>query len=177
MWRISNPFIGYWMPKWIGKSLVWWLFEWVDRGFLFRVVLDVRKRKKNRLCWSMSFEQSADVNLLFAGFGWLGRCSRLGLWQDPKWWNMFAWNRTKVRAVEFLSSRHSMFRTLSNTFTRELRVLVNQLLSSDLTDQLITLITYLAVVRCRKVRVCDEDDDLSLYLLESLVTGRASFCR
>ena len=51
-------------------------------------------------------------------------------------------------------------------------MLVNQLLSSDLTDQLITLITYLAVVRCRKVRVCDEDDDLSLYLLEALVTGK-----
>ena len=67
---------------------------------------------------------------------------------------------------------YSCCRTLTSAFVRELKVLVNQLLSSDLTDDLITLITYLAVVRCRKVRVCDEDDDLSLYLLEALVTGQ-----
>lgn len=62
-------------------------------------------------------------------------------------------------------------RTLTKTFLRELKVLVSQLLNSDLTDELITLVTYLAISRCRKVRVCDEDDDLSLYLLEALVTG------
>jgi hypothetical protein len=62
-------------------------------------------------------------------------------------------------------------RTLTPIFLRELKVLVNQLLGSDLIDDLITLITYLAITRCKKVRVCDEDDDLSLYLLEALVTG------
>lgn len=67
---------------------------------------------------------------------------------------------------------HRSFRTLTGAFLRELKVLVNQLLHNDLTEDLITLITYLAVVRCRKVRVCDEDDDLSLYLLEALVTGK-----
>lgn len=51
-------------------------------------------------------------------------------------------------------------------------MLVNQLLNNDLNEDLITLITHLAIVRCRKVRVCDEDDDLSLYLLEALVTGK-----
>ena len=54
---------------------------------------------------------------------------------------------------------------------RELKVLVNQILGNDLTNDLITLITYLAINRCKKVRVCDEDDNLSLYLLEALVTG------
>jgi hypothetical protein len=63
------------------------------------------------------------------------------------------------------------FRILTTPFLRELKVLVNQLLGSDLTDNLTTLITYLAITRCKKVRVCDEDDDLSLYLLEALVTG------
>ena len=51
--------------------------------------------------------------------------------------------------------------------------MVNQLLGSDLTEDLITLVTYLAVTRCKKIRVCDEDDDLSLYLLEALVTGKS----
>jgi hypothetical protein len=63
-------------------------------------------------------------------------------------------------------------RSLSTTFLRELRVLVNQLLSSDIHHDLITLITYLSLNQCKKVRVCDEDDDLSLYLLEALVTGK-----
>jgi hypothetical protein len=62
-------------------------------------------------------------------------------------------------------------RTLTPIFLRELKVLVNQLLASDLTDNLLILITYLAITRCKKVRVYDEDDDLSLYLLEALVTG------
>ncbi|CAF1575904.1 unnamed protein product, partial [Adineta steineri] len=60
---------------------------------------------------------------------------------------------------------------LAPTFLRELKVLVNQLLGNDLTDDLIKLITYLAVTRCKKKRVCDEDDDLSLYFLEALVTA------
>ncbi|CAF1525424.1 unnamed protein product, partial [Adineta steineri] len=60
---------------------------------------------------------------------------------------------------------------LTPTFLRELKVLVNQLLGNDLTDNLIKLITYLAVTRCKKLRVSDEDDDLSLYLLEALVTA------
>jgi len=62
-------------------------------------------------------------------------------------------------------------RSLTSTFLRELKVLVNQLLGSDFTDDLLSLITYLAITQCKKVRVCDEDDDLSLYLLEALVTG------
>jgi hypothetical protein len=37
------------------------------------------------------------------------------------------------------------------------------------------LVNYLSLTRCRKVRVCDEDDDLSLYCLEALVTGRKLF--
>lgn len=56
-------------------------------------------------------------------------------------------------------------------FLRELKVLVHQLLGSDLTEDFLTLVTHLAVTQCKKVRVCDEDDDLSLYLLEALVTG------
>ncbi|CAF1512501.1 unnamed protein product, partial [Adineta steineri] len=46
---------------------------------------------------------------------------------------------------------------LTSTFLRELKVLVNQLLGDDLTDDLIKLITYLAVTQCKKIRVCDED--------------------
>ncbi|CAF0931211.1 unnamed protein product [Adineta ricciae] len=65
----------------------------------------------------------------------------------------------------------SEMKVLTSTFLRELKVLVNQLLGSDLTEDLITLVTYLAVTRCKKIRVCDEDDDLSLYLLEALVTA------
>ena len=87
---------------------------------------------------------------------------------------MFAWfgaqvspNGEPLRSIEMLFSR-----TLTGTFLRELKVLVHQLLASEPGDDLIALINYLAVNRCRKVRVCDEDDDLSLYLLESLVTGK-----
>jgi hypothetical protein len=75
-------------------------------------------------------------------------------------------NKSMKENIEFFLSR-----TLTPTFLRELKVLVNQLLGSDLTDDLLTLITYLGIIRCKKVRVCDEDDDLSLYLLEALVTG------
>ncbi len=32
----------------------------------------------------------------------------------------------------------------------------------------------MAITRCKKIRVCDEDDDLSLYLLEALVTANQS---
>ncbi|CAF1559469.1 unnamed protein product, partial [Adineta steineri] len=59
---------------------------------------------------------------------------------------------------------------LTPTFLRELKVLVNQLLGNDLTDDLLKLITYLAVTRCKKIRVWDDDDDLSLYLFEASVT-------
>ena len=93
---------------------------------------------------------------------------------------MPAWLRAQVSAndeplcsLELLPSR-----TLTGTFLRELKVLVHQLLASEPDEDLIALINYLAVNRCRKVRVCDEDDDLSLYLLESLVTGKetSAFC-
>jgi len=33
-------------------------------------------------------------------------------------------------------------------------------------------VNYLSLTRCKKVRVCDEDDDLSLDFLEALVPGR-----
>ena len=55
---------------------------------------------------------------------------------------------------------------------RELRVLAKQLLNRNIMNELIVLISYLVKVRCRKIRVCDENDDLSLYLLEALVTGK-----
>ena len=63
-------------------------------------------------------------------------------------------------------------RSLTKTFLRELKVLVNQLLGYNLNKDLITLANYLSITRCRQVRVCDEDDDLSLYFLEALVPGR-----
>ncbi|CAF2318073.1 unnamed protein product [Rotaria sp. Silwood2] len=63
---------------------------------------------------------------------------------------------------------------LTRTFLRELKVLVHQLLGDDLTNDLITLVTYLAITQCKQVRVCDEDDDLSLYLLEALVKENQS---
>jgi hypothetical protein len=55
---------------------------------------------------------------------------------------------------------------------RELKVLSNQLLSCDAHEDLLTLVNYLSSTRCRKVRVCVEDDDLSLDLLEALLTGK-----
>jgi len=66
-------------------------------------------------------------------------------------------------------------RTLKTIFVRELNVLVNQLLSCDIYDDLITLVNYLSLTRCRKVRVCDEDEDLSLYFLEALLPGSQLF--
>ncbi len=83
-----------------------------------------------------------------------------------KWFGIKVCTKTRLKKMFFFCSR-----TLTPIFLRELKVLVNQLLGSDLIDDLITLITYLAITRCKKVRVCDEDDDLSLYLLEALVTG------
>jgi hypothetical protein len=50
-----------------------------------------------------------------------------------------------------------------------LKILVHQLFGCDLNKDLITLVNYLSTTRCRQVRVCDEDDDLSLYCLEALV--------
>jgi len=78
-----------------------------------------------------------------------------------------------VKRIEifYLSNIKLSKRSLTRTFLRELKVLVEQLLCSDIHADLITLITYLSLTRCRKVRVCDEDDDLSLYCLETLVTG------
>jgi len=80
-------------------------------------------------------------------------------------------NKSKSKNISQIFLLNIKSRTLTPTFLRELKVLVNQLLGSDLTDDLLTLITYLGVTRCKKIRVCDEDDDLSLYLLEALVTG------
>ena len=62
-------------------------------------------------------------------------------------------------------------RALTDMFLRELKVLVHQLLGTDLTEDFLALVTYLAVTQCKKVRVCDEDDDLSMDQLEALVTG------
>ena len=59
-------------------------------------------------------------------------------------------------------------------FLRELKVLVEQLLCSDIVNDLIMLINYLASTRCEKVCVCNEDDDLSLYFLEALIAGKCS---
>jgi hypothetical protein len=53
-------------------------------------------------------------------------------------------------------------------------VIVNQRLHSNVTNDLIILITYINAVQCRKVHVCDEDDDISVYLLETLITGKYS---
>ncbi|CAF4123225.1 unnamed protein product, partial [Adineta steineri] len=84
--------------------------------------------------------------------------------------DILAWVCDKIRGGG-TCTQGSEQNLLTPTFLRELKVLVNQLLGNDLTDDLIKLITYLAVTRCKKIRVCDEDDDLSLYLLEALVTA------
>ncbi|CAF3353891.1 unnamed protein product [Rotaria sp. Silwood1] len=87
--------------------------------------------------------------------------------------DILAWACDKIRSGGTCVQNFEP-KILTRTFLRELKVLVNQLLGNDLTDDLITLITYLAISRCKKVRVCDEDDDLSLYLLEALVTENQS---
>ncbi|UJR25333.1 hypothetical protein I4U23_006683 [Adineta vaga] len=84
--------------------------------------------------------------------------------------DVLAWVCDKILSGGTCIHRSEM-KALSKIFLRELKVLVSQLLGSDITDNLITLVTYLAVTRCKKIRVCDEDDDLSLYLLEALVTA------
>ncbi|CAF3969144.1 unnamed protein product, partial [Adineta steineri] len=83
--------------------------------------------------------------------------------------DILAWVCDKIRSGG-TCTQGSEQNLLTPTFLRELKVLVNQLLGNDLTDDLIKLITYLAVTRCKKIRVCDDDDDLSLYLLEASVT-------
>ena len=67
-------------------------------------------------------------------------------------------------------------RWLTIEFLRELKVLVHQLLGCQIDKDLLSLVKYLSFTRCRKVRVCDEDDDLSLYFLEALVTGKYFHC-
>ena len=83
---------------------------------------------------------------------------------------------TPIECLLYLRQRNSFdvqlfFRSLTSTFLRELKVLVHQLLGSDIHEDLLALITYLSLTRCRKVRVYEVDDDLSLYLLETLVAG------
>ena len=78
----------------------------------------------------------------------------------------------RARVLKYLSILNTRKRSLTAIFLRELKVLVHQLLGCDLNEDLLTLVTYLSETRCRKIRVCDEDDDLSLYFLEALVTGR-----
>ncbi|CAF3882050.1 unnamed protein product [Rotaria sp. Silwood2] len=87
--------------------------------------------------------------------------------------DILAWACDKIRSGGTCVQNFER-KILTRTFLRELKVLVNQLLDNDLTSDLITLVTYLAITRCKKVRVCDEDDDLSLYLLEALVTENQS---
>ncbi|UJR23579.1 hypothetical protein I4U23_026567 [Adineta vaga] len=78
--------------------------------------------------------------------------------------DVLAWICDKIHSNDFNG------KSLTSRFRRELKVLVEQLLSSDIPDTLITLISYLSLTRCKKIRVCDEDDDLSLYFLETLVS-------
>ncbi|CAF1217708.1 unnamed protein product [Rotaria sordida] len=87
--------------------------------------------------------------------------------------DILAWACDKIRSGGTCVQSFEQ-KILTKTFFRELKVLVNQLLGDELTNDLIILVTYLAITRCKKVRVCDEDDDLSLYLLEALVTENQS---
>ncbi|CAF4312754.1 unnamed protein product, partial [Rotaria magnacalcarata] len=70
-----------------------------------------------------------------------------------------------------MSNAQEVYRLLNAELDRRKFVLVNQILGNDLTDD---LTTYLVIIRCKKVRVCDEDDNLSLYLLAALVTENQS---
>ncbi|CAF4387456.1 unnamed protein product, partial [Rotaria sp. Silwood2] len=87
--------------------------------------------------------------------------------------DILAWACDKIRSGGTYVQNFKR-KILTRTFLRELKVLVHQLLGDDLTNDLITLVTYLAITQCKKVRVCDEDDDLSLYLLEALVKENQS---
>ncbi|CAF0821277.1 unnamed protein product [Adineta steineri] len=88
--------------------------------------------------------------------------------------DVLAWVSDKIRGGGSVCFHNSDRMSLTRTFLRELTVIVDQLLSSDMNDDLIALITYLSLSRCAKVRVCDEDDDLSLYFLEALVSTNSN---
>ncbi|CAF0747871.1 unnamed protein product [Adineta ricciae] len=83
--------------------------------------------------------------------------------------DILAWIFEKIRNGGLMYVYNSNRKSLTSMFLRELKVLVEQLLCSDITNDLIMLTNYLTSTRCEKVCVCDENDDLSLYFLEALI--------
>ena len=112
------------------------------------------------------------------GLWWISGCPCMDIREDSeRWFNVCAWLWSKVSEKSssvIIHQRRCVGRSLTSLFLRELKVLVEQLLRSDIPNDLIMLINYLASTQCEKVCVCGEDDDLSLYFLETLIAGKCS---
>jgi len=80
--------------------------------------------------------------------------------------DVLSWVCDKIRVCE-------MGIISKKLFDRELNVLVRQQLACEVDRDLLDLIEYLFSTQCKTVRVFDEDDDLSLSVLEAIVTSKA----
>ena len=79
--------------------------------------------------------------------------------------DVLSWVCDKIRVCE-------MGIISKKLFDRELNVLVRQQLACEVDRDLLDLIEYLFSTQCKTVRVFDEDDDLSLSVLEAIVTSK-----